>query len=103
MQPMTKETLAALEGSIRKWEAIVKREGTDEAGTNCPLCHLFQDCSRCLIYEDTGYSTCRETPYTEWCSHQEKFHDGCFPYFVTCSRCAELAQAEVDYLKGLLP
>ncbi len=100
---MTKETLAALEGSIRKWEAIVRGEGDDYGRENCPLCQLYTLCAGCPIHEDTKISECRKTPYKNWERHQYQSYGDQLPFVVLCPRCEELAQAELDYLKGLLP
>jgi hypothetical protein len=38
---MDNQTLAALKGSIRKWENIAAGTGVDKGVFNCPLCKLF--------------------------------------------------------------
>lgn len=89
---MTKKTLKALRGSIQKWEKIVEGTGVDQGVYNCPLCQLFYrlDCKGCPVFERTGYPFCDKTPYREW-------EDDCTPEL------KKLAQAEVDFLKSLLP
>ena len=66
---MDAETLAALKGSIAKWNAIADGTGSDKGGKNCPLCAMFfqhGDCEGCPVFEKTGYPDCRDTPYGEW-------------------------------------
>lgn len=68
---MDDETREALEGSIRKWEAIVAGTGTDKGGRNCPLCQMFNrdnktHCVGCPVREHTGLAACRNTPYEPW-------------------------------------
>ena len=88
---MDEGTLEALKGSIRKWEAIVNGTGTDEGGRNCPLCQLFRYdddlCLRCPVMLHTGSDCCIGTPY-------RKYRD---------NKTTENAQAELDFLKSLLP
>ena len=70
------DIIAALDGSIYKWEKIVT-DGTEDGGTHdCPLCIYdskqlsngigLRTCHSCPIFIDTlGYS-CGSTPYVEW-------------------------------------
>jgi hypothetical protein len=69
---MDKATLTALKGSIRKWDAIVSRDGLDNGMENCPLCQLFanpgkppssSDCAGCPVREATGHRYCHGSPY----------------------------------------
>lgn len=107
---MDDRTLEALYGSIRKWEAIVAGEGVDEGPDNCPLCLLFYApalCRRCPVYQKTGASDCVGTPYIEWHKWAELLEtstvfarpDDAMPDPLG----VRLAQAEVDFLKSLLP
>lgn len=92
---MDEKTLEALKGSIRKWEAIVAGTGVDEGGDNCPLCQLFSFscdegdyyCYGCPVMLKTGHDDCRTTPY----------------YAYRANKTTENAQAELDFLKSLLP
>jgi len=61
--PMNARTLAALQGSIAKWEAIVYDGGIDEGISNCPLCCLFieDDCIGCPVRAAAG-PWCTNTP-----------------------------------------
>lgn len=102
---MDKIVLEALKGSIQKWENIATGAGEDEGARNCPLCQLFnnefveQMCKGCPVHESTGLTGCDGTPYAEW--------DDSFA--LTTGRMAdteerkEMAQAEVSFLKSLLP
>jgi hypothetical protein len=76
---MDAKTLAALEGSIKKWEAIVDKRRPNRGGADCPLCHLFnpffrhrtpgavilskKGCEGCPVAERTGQSFCKGSPY----------------------------------------
>jgi hypothetical protein len=108
---MKKVTERALRGSIRKWERIVAGTGVDERSDNCPLCQRFAHyneetdtyCQTRLGEECPVGDSCCNTPYTGWCNHQFAEHDDLSPYVVRCARCTELAQAELDFLKSLLP
>lgn len=120
---MNPDTLAALRGSIAKWESIVAGTGADQRADNCALCHRFPgiddddeekyaECARegeggavehCPVSLDRGLIDCRGTPYQEWLYHQHhvhfikdelRIHDAC---------CVPFAQAELDFLRGLLP
>jgi len=97
---MKKETLEALKGSIEKWEEIVAGTGTDQGISNCPLCKLFvhQDdaCFGCPVRERTNKPSCEDTPYVIWCKVHPSF-EAKTPYQKA------IAQAEVEFLKSLLP
>lgn len=87
---MDDATLTALKGSIAKWEAIVAGTGVDLGGSNCPLCKMFVringECKGCPVMEVTGFDNCERTPYYEYDPEEP-----------------ETAQAELDFLKSLLP
>lgn len=101
MDPMTRE---ALEASIKHWEENVSAKTVRAASTGareCALCQLFLEgsCKRCPVFERTGQPACRETPYdaaskayVKWC-----LGNGTRRAF----RAA--AQAELDFLRSLLP
>lgn len=105
---MKKKTLEALHGSIKEWENIVDGDGVDLGTLNCPLCERFSSaiCStpsrkeKCpaSIWPASG---CVDTPYHDWDLY---FVD--YPICkreVTSSETKRLAQAELDFLKSLLP
>jgi hypothetical protein len=113
---MDKRTLAALQGSIKKWEGIVAGTGKDEGIYNCPLCTVFLDegaeegeqvsCYGCPVSIAVQNTGCEDTPYDEWADHQNIVHAKApfrFPCFCVCPECTRLAQIELDFLKSLLP
>jgi len=104
---MDKETLEALERSIKKWEAIVAGKGEDRGGENCALCELFAEyeCVGCPVHTEIGETNCQGTPFHEWVNHHEERHPESFSEAlkVECSECKELAQKELEFLKSLLP
>jgi hypothetical protein len=100
---MDAKTLEALKGSIKKWEGIVKGEIMDNGIDNCPLCELYfggYECQPCPVYLKTKRIDCDETPYMDWVA----FWDGkSVDKTANCPESRRLAQAEVDFLKSLLP
>lgn len=109
---MDERTLTALKGSIAKWEAIVEGAGADEGQNNCPLCEefaLIHDCEGCPVAERVGTTGCVGTPYQKWKTAAEReFDDGisddpCPAYEATTPKLIKLAQAELDFLRSLLP
>lgn len=63
--PMDDVTREALEGSIKKWEAIVDGSGIDAGPQNCPLCQMFWagGCRGCPVFDVTDEKDCYGTPY----------------------------------------
>lgn len=96
---MDAATLAALYGSIGKWEAIVEGSGKDFGSDNCPLCAMFMEnedaCSGCPVSGKTKRRYCGGTPYDQWSAigHQKAM----------TLETIKIAQAELDFLKSLLP
>lgn len=110
--PLTNETvmdagtLEALRGSIAKWERVVSegRDGTQ--WKDCPLCEKFweRNCAGCPVSERTGQKMCRGSPFVEYDEARDAFlaedqesDPGRAPDVIAA------AQAEVDFLKSLLP
>ena len=104
--PMPAETIKALRGSIKKWQAIVDGTGFDGGYMNCPLCKLFNSlgvganrCKGCPVYGKTGMTGCLGTPYiafeeaNQLVRYGEKPREYEIPF----------AQAELDFLISLLP
>jgi hypothetical protein len=101
---MDDRTLEALKASIRHWEENVAAETPDAASvsaTRCSLCTAFPDegCTGCPVRERTGQSECVDTPYYDaqpalW---DWRHNQGSRERFRTA------AQAELDFLKSLLP
>ena len=108
---MNKKTLKALNGSIKKWEEIVKSTDAEDNGTaNCPLCMAFSSCNDCPVGNLTrnNYSSgCQTTPYEEWEKHQIDCHTytSSLPYtrIKGCRKCLRIAKTELNFLRGLLP
>ena len=106
---MNKQTLKALKGSIKKWEAIVVGVGLDHGADNCPLCARFisRGCKGCPVMEKTCEDLCELSPYQDWLDEQyqsEQYLDELAPPFVANSNARRsLARAELRFLKSLLP
>lgn len=99
------QTLLALLVSIKKWEKICDGTGADRGTSNCALCEMFwefQYCNGCPVAEK-GYSGCQGTPYEEWYKKKSKGGKSWFPYFVENIEEKLLAEAELSFLKSLLP
>lgn len=108
--PMPASTLTALEGSIAKWEAIVDGTDADRRTSNCPLCRLFLNkedenggCSGCPVRDAANCDGCGNTPYVDWATHHRNAQHVMDVLSVECDECQRLAQAELDFLKSLLP
>jgi len=105
------KTETALKESIRKWEKIVSStpDGTDYGTRNCSLCLLFyldSSCDDdCPIKKASGRNWCKNTPFADWVAHHIASHHK--PYVngkrVECPECLEIAKAELQFLKSLLP
>lgn len=120
---MNVETLAALKGSIRKWECIRDQKVNDWGVNNCPLCQLFNnnnddkceqiDCVGCPVYEKTKKEDCGDTPYkkfTQWLYKSEgipynfgHYHTALIRNTKLVGELKQLAQDEIDFLISLLP
>ncbi len=104
---MNKQTLEALDGSIKKWDRIVKSTKAKDRGySNCPLCHLFADkgCKGCPVKRKTGVWECYQTPLYKFrdCSkeHNEEFAFSRIPHDKDSMK---YAKAERDFLISLRP
>lgn len=125
---MDEKTLTALQGSIKKWEAIVAGTGLDAGTINCPLCQEFADktgdidddtwredgCVGCPVAETVGTHSCGRTPYSDWAAYTwDHRNDGAgvetnhgarhFDYRVFDDKSKDIAQKELDFLRSLLP
>lgn len=106
---MDKETLEALKASIAKWErnaVAEKPEDYKTAATDCPLCGIFLfkplSCSGCPVSVETGRAGCDDTPFDDALEAHDDWMDARDSQaFGEAARKA--AQAEVDFLKSLLP
>jgi len=101
MAKMPARTLRALKGSIAKWEAIVAGTGEDLGVKNCPLCQEFPDidCTGCPVRERTGQPFCGGSPYQQWDDETDRAETR----RAATPRLVALAQAELDFLRSLLP
>ena len=100
---MEPQVLMALKNAIGKWELIVISQGVDDGRKNCPLCDLFGiSCVSNGVVCPAGIE-CHETPYYKWNLHHAFQHNQRIPLSIQCPDCKVLAQAELDFLKSLLP
>ena len=104
VQDMDKRALTALQGSIAKWGAIVNDGGIDMMASNCPLCTEFLsgNCVQCPVYWASSQPGCSGTPYMDWARYFMDVLDR-RPRKVVDEESKRLAQAELDFLKSLLP
>ena len=109
---MIDQQLAAIRGSITKWEAIVSGTGEDEGATNCPCCQMFylvanqENCTGCPIAEHTGNQYCEGSPYEDWDEYTQ-VHNTSHIFTddeegIINPAGLRYAQAELDFLKMLL-
>ena len=108
---MSETTLIALKKSITKWERNVAATMVYKIDTSiggCPLCVLFfsprddegRQCYGCPVSKKTGNTNCRGTPYYEVRNWMHDVEDSNGPL---TEELAKACQAEVDFLKSLLP
>ena len=104
---MTPEALTALKASIRHWKKNIAAKTPDDANIgskNCALCQAFfrNECFGCPVSASTRRFACRGTPYVnaaragiDWFYYPDS----------TKARDAwrKAAQAELDFLRSLLP
>lgn len=108
VEPMPPKTLEALFGSIAKWETIVAGTGEDQGYLNCPLCKLFNTpyrCTGCPVMEATGQNHCDGTPYDAWLRaiRKKAGNNPDSKWIASDDQLRTLAQAELDFLKSLIP
>lgn len=114
-------TLAALRGSIAKWRAIVQGHGFDAGCDNCPLCNMFESedspddddgmhgCFGCPVSNKTRQNSCNGSPYMEWSRVTPRMvikENGIYKFpgvYADTPKKITAAQAELDFLIGLLP
>lgn len=118
---MDAETLKALQASIKHWEENVAAKHPDDAKLgmrSCALCHMFAvnkspGCVGCPVYAVTGLRSCENTPYQnatdakflweEIVDHDKEYLTDPREIEDAKAEWVKAAQAEVDFLKGLLP
>jgi hypothetical protein len=101
---MEPRTLEALKASIAKWERNVEADRAEHvliSSEDCPLCMLFydEDCVGCPVMQATGALCCGKTPYATASAALSRWSHGVGPH----EDYRAAAQAEVDFLKSLLP
>lgn len=99
---MDKKTLAALRGSIKKWDLISKGKGRDLGTGNCPLCKLFvhRACIGCPVFTATKAIYCKYTPYAFWDKLVSENDD---PSRAKTQQQKAAARSMLEFLKALLP
>jgi hypothetical protein len=104
---MNRETKKALRESIKHWERmrdrkVKPRENSESPdGDECALCRITDhNCSRCPVWADTGRWSCVTTPYHAALNAWWTWTDEGGRKYREFWR--KHAQAEIDYLKGLL-
>ena len=106
-KPTKAQTAKALEGSIRKWQKIVKGTGVDQGETNCPLCKLFNKrplwCRGCPVMEKTSVAGCLGTSYHDFLGAAtiRTDKDNFSQRAAETPRAKRHAQRMLDFLKGL--
>jgi hypothetical protein len=101
---MDARTRKALEASIKHWEMNVAAGSTADVSvqeSSCALCSEFIDsgCSDCPVFERSGRAFCRDTPYIQACRALARWKS--YPY--ERREFSLAAQAELDFLRSLLP
>ena len=103
---LSKRQTKALKKSIKKWEAIVAGTGIDDGADNCELCkkYIGCDCKSCPVCLTVSAKWCHNTPHEQWCdyTHRHLKNDLAQEGKVFGKKSKRLAQAELDFLKGIL-
>lgn len=101
-----KAVVKAIDGSIKKWEKVMKGEIEDEGRDNCPLCKRsmvltyrkkfgISKCSGCPIFCFTKKEGCRGTPYLNFCFSRCEY----CKKLIRCSKCRVLAKKMINFIK----
>jgi hypothetical protein len=101
---MDARTREALEASIKHWEANVAAEKPEDfhyGPDHCALCREFRDdgCYGCPVRKKTGEGCCFNTPY----GIAERAGKQWIAGVAGREACILPAQAELDFLRSLLP
>lgn len=108
---LSKEQTDALKKSIKKWELIVDEGSEDLGPADCECCIIYNSintrletredcCKSCPVFLKTRERFCAGTPFEKWEDYQEENDMGEWKVFDDYSK--QLAQAELDFLKGIL-
>lgn len=108
---MNEVTLAALKASIAHWEKNLAAESPDDVRLGpryCALCEAFpQSCAGCPVAARTGVKGCRETPYGRACAAFNEWDsavtNGSPNHAEKATAWRAAAQAEIDFLRSLMP
>lgn len=109
---MNARTLKALQGSIEHWEENVAAEDihdTSIGSRRCKLCHTFpsDDCEGCPVAEKVGQPLCIGTPYevarVRWNVWLRATLNNGLREEELKTEWRKAAQAELDFLRSLLP
>lgn len=102
---MDRRTLTALKASIKHWEENVAATSPEDASvraSDCALCMRFYEqhgvCDGCPVMEKTGKELCKKTPFTRTINALDAWRWG-----ATGAKFRAAAQAELDFLRSLLP
>lgn len=100
---MKEKAITALKQSIEHWEKIVAGDDSEQIGSfHCALCRQYhaKECRGCPVKARTGLKYCFGSPFEAI----EDFADRCLmPIKNSDPEFTPLAQAELDFLKSLLP
>lgn len=103
---MDNETLIALKASIKHWEKNVAAKRRIDASTvakACALCCMFEisdgSCAGCPVRNVSGQGGCNGTPFWDASDAYDAWSRG----LGTRDEWRKAAQAELDFLKSLLP
>lgn len=104
---MNPRTLGALKASIKHWEENVAAETPDKATTGpfeCALCKLYwrDGCHGCPVRDATHKKDCDGSPYVEADNALDRWHDDPAEMILK-TEWRKAAQAELDFLRSLLP
>lgn len=105
---LSKEQTDALKKSVKKWELIVDGKASDKGEDNCECCNLYAKdygCPSCPVAIEADRDGCDGTPWILWNDYQQEsdrhwWSGGGTKVFDDHSK--QLAQAELDFLKGIL-
>ena len=112
---MHKHTLTALKASIKHWEENVAAENPKDSnahGSSCPLCRVFikDTCKGCPVKLETGFDYCEKTPWrlastarVNWFYARINPRPSTENIGRSKQKWRSAAQAELDFLKSLLP
>ncbi len=104
---MDAKTLEALKGSIAKWERIVRGTGGSQGSDNCPLCQIFlrdnERCYGCPVQKAVRKHLCRGTPYADLWIPADTAYEFSEGHMAKNDESRLAAQAELDFLRSLLP